>query len=551
MLSLLLASCLTCAPTDLPFCALRFGHQATDDAVWPELKLALEKSPKAFDEMWFSTGIAYPALSWHEAQAARCAKAAEDLRTLGIVPSVELQSTLGHVDAWIKDLDHTACTWTHWTGWDGAVCDFIACPRDKAFIAYIVRMAEIYAAIRPGSMWFDDDVRAPNRAPSKRSACEEFNFGCWCENCVKAFSAHEQRPFTRETLVAAAEKDEALRSRYYSHCIDALSNFVFQAASAAHRISPETRFGYQYGWSDAKIAEALYRASGHPVRVRPGCAQYWDTDPHAQLWKAYALDRISVDMRQKPYVEAACPEIETCPRTFFCRTPQGIINEAFVNLALGMDFLSMFIGSMAPECYEEMWFFSDRLFPRLAAAHDFLKDYRDLNGGTKAVGLKTDFGYAKLVPTRGLPIVPASGVALGKLPSVKEIPVRTMGSGAANDPTRIMEIMSGKAWREWVVKADQATGNKLPILFSEPVRFFAMPHCLPDGTLKTVAILNASNDRQDPLSVTVRGVPSSVTEAIWRMPEGPIVRLPLVRTNEVTTLILPRVGAWECGYLAF
>lgn len=535
---------------EVPFCALRFGHQATDEAVWPELYAALAKNRQAFDEMWFSTGIAFPSSAWHEAQSARCARAAEDLRKIGIVPSVELQTTVGHVDTWLGHLDHSAATWSHWTGWDGTVCGYIACPRDPQFVDYVVRMAEIYAAWKPGSMWFDDDVRTVNRAHTKNVANDSFGHGCWCDRCLREFSSREGKAWTRETLVAAAEKDEALRSRYYEHCVDALSNFVFKAASAAHRISPETRFGYQFGWFSAKIPAALHQAGGAPVRLRPGGGAYWDTDPHAQLGKAYYLDAISSEIRKEPWIEAACPEIESCPRTFFCRTPQGIVLEAFENLALGMDFLSMFVGSMAPHCHEEMWFWSDRLFPRLATAHGFLKDYRDLNRGTKPVGFKVDFVYAKLLGSRGLPIAPMSGVSLGALPSVDDIPVRTTGSVDSRDVTHVMEIMSGKAWREWAAKADAVSGQKLPIVFPEPVRLFAMPRCLPDGMLRSVALINCSNDRQDPLVVVLRGVPENASSAIWRPSEGDPVSLPVVCKDGVTSVTLPRIGAWECGYLA-
>ena len=84
--------------SDAPFAALRFGYRYTNPDKWPAMRKALEKNAGAFDEIWFSTGVSFPPLSWHEEHARQCAEAAADLRRMGIVPSIEIQTVIGHTD---------------------------------------------------------------------------------------------------------------------------------------------------------------------------------------------------------------------------------------------------------------------------------------------------------------------------------------------------------------------------------------------------------------------------------------------------------------------
>ena len=88
-------------------------------------------------------------------------------------------------------------------------------------------------------------------------------------------------------------------------------------------------------------------------------------------------------------------------------------------------------------------------------------------------------------------------------------------------------------------------------MFESAVRAFAMPRVRDDGSLATVAIVNASIDRQDPVTVRLRGVPSDAKTAIWRQPEAENLEIALVRDGADVRVRLPRIGAWACGYLSF
>ncbi len=541
------------AEGEVPFSALRFGFRCTQPDKWPSMRRALEQNSHAFDEVWFSTGVSFPKLDWHEEHARQCAAAAADLRRMGIVPSIEIQTIIGHSDSILAAGDTSGQDWGAMVSCEGRAARHLGCPRDPKLRTYFVRVAELHAAWQPGSMWVDDDLSYRNRAPI--SHWSKALAGCFCDKCLAGFVRREGRAWTREELAAAIRADVAVRARWDAYSLEGYADLTRAIAAAVHHLSPKTVFGYQYGGGlQSAIPKGLYTGSGLPVRLRPGSGAYWDTDPYEQIAKAYEMQAMVRGIRGADWLEAICPEIETCPRTFASRTPQGIILEAFENLALGMDFLSMFIADLRTD--ETAAFYGDTLFARLAAAHDFLKGYARANRGTKPVGFSVAGDQpAKLVACRGVPIAPADGISLGKLPDPMTIPVRSAGSdwmSASFAPeTRVMQIVSSTGLMNYYQQCDAASGGKLPIRFAQPVRAFVVPRVHPDGTFATVGIINASIDRQDPVGVRLRGVPEGHTVAYWYTPEAGRVPLALVRQGNETCLLLPRLGAWECGYLQF
>ena len=552
--SFLFACALFPAAAEVPFCALRFGYRFTQPDKWPEMRAALEKNRQAFDEVWFSTGVSFPSLAWHEEHARQCAKAADDLRKLGIIPSIELQTIIGHTDDIVGSGDCSGQDWGTMVSADGLAAKHVSCPRDPKLIAYFVRVSELHAAWKPGSVWVDDDMsyrnRAPVRKPGNRLA------GCFCDTCIAGFSRAEGKTWERAALAQAIRSDAAMRKRWDDYSCAGMGELTRAIAAAVHRISPQTVMGYQYGSQlQPAIPRGLYDGSGHPVRLRPGALAYWDTDPYDQLDKAYLLQTKLHGVHGEKWIEACCPEIESCPRTFACRTAQGIILEAFENLALGMDFLSMFVADARTD--ETAEFYADGLFPRLAEAHAFLQGYHAANGGTHPCGFSVpNWRPAKLVACRGVPIVGATGRSLGPLPDIASISVRMGGSGEVNvhSPsyqTRVMQLVSSTGLTNFCARCDRAAGGKMPIVFESAVRAFAMPRVHDDWSLATVAIVNASIDRQGPVTVCLRGVPADAKAAVWHQPEADDVEIALVRDGADARVRLPRIGAWECGYLSF
>ena len=157
--------------------------------------------------------------------------------------------------------------------------------------------------------------------------------------------------------------------------------------------------------------------------------------------------------------------------------------------------------------------------------------------------------------TRRFPVVGACGRSLGTLPPVASIKVRTSGSsGATSGPayeTRVMQIASSTGLQDFAARADAASGGRLPVLFDEATFAFVMPRVKDDLTLVSIAFVNCSIDRQDPVGVRLRGVPAMANVAVWHLPESGPVQLPLAREESVVRVTIPRIGAWGCGYLTF
>ena len=537
-----------------PLCALRFGYRYTQPDKWPEMRAALEKSRPAFDDIWFSTGVSFPSLAWHEEHARQCAAAAADLRRMGIVPSIEIQTVIGHSDKILGAGDCSGQDWGTMVSADGLPAEHLSCPGDPRLIAYFVRVTELHAKWKPGSVWVDDDLSYRNRAPVKDP--ENVLPGCFCDRCLSGFSAKDGKAWRRDELVRAIRGDASVRSRWDAYSCGVMGELTRAIAAAVHRVSPETVMGYQYGGTlQPAIPRGLFDGSGIPVRLRPGAGAYYDTNPHEQLDKAYKLQRMLRDARGFDWVGACCPEIESCPRTFACRTAHGIVLEAFENLALGMDFVSMFVADARTD--ETTDFYSETLFPRLAAAHGFLEGYRSANAGTSPCGLSVADGVpAWLVACRGVPIVGETGRSLGPLPDVASISVRTAGSGDMDTDspayqTRVMQIVSSTGLTNYYARCDRAAGGRLPAVFEKAVMSFAMPRVRADGTLATLALVNASIDRQDPVDVRLRGVPPTAATALWHQPGADAVKVEIRRTDGAVRVRIPCMGAWECGYLSF
>ncbi|MBR0057633.1 MAG: hypothetical protein IJP66_09915, partial [Kiritimatiellae bacterium] len=399
---------------------LRAPHTA-NDAQWAATFRALSENRRACDEVWFSTGISFPAMDWHREHAARLAKYAGDLRRAGIAPSLQFQATLGHGDAFAGPPEMMAGrTWGGFTGPSGVECKACNCPRQPEFLAYVREVARLYAAaIRPAWLWIDDDLRVNNHRPA--AGWDEI--GCWCETCRKAFLENEDGLEGLDALAALENPgaSPALRAAWKRFSFESIANVARAIAEETFAVSPETRFGYQHGpWPDDSqlaVFRALREAGGgRPVGSRPGGSHYYDLDPSMPVKKAHLSARQRRILGDPPWIDTWLPEIETFPRAFASRTARGILLEAIASLAYGMNGLSALILDTRAETDE--WY-SENLLAPLAAEREILERYRDACSDTVPAGLAVPpdlpldgvYSYA----LAGVPIVPGPGRTLGAM----------------------------------------------------------------------------------------------------------------------------------------
>ena len=75
---------------------LRIGHE--NPAVWNRLFEELKKYRDCCDEIWFSTGVGIPDITEHRHLSSLMAEHAKNLRSIGIIPGLQIQATIGHGD---------------------------------------------------------------------------------------------------------------------------------------------------------------------------------------------------------------------------------------------------------------------------------------------------------------------------------------------------------------------------------------------------------------------------------------------------------------------
>ena len=537
-----LAACALAAHGDGSLMLMRLGsgHTASDEQ-WAKTFSNLKEYRGACDEVWFSTGCGFPSIEWHREHAKRMARYAEQCRAAGIVPSLQVQSTIGHSDA--VRVKNSVMSWRGFTGRGGEACRECSCPRNEKFIEYFREVSRAYAAFRPAWVWIDDDLRIMGHAPaSPWSKMVEGWIGCWCPDCIAAFNAETGGAWTRETLDAAMSKDAALYDRWEKFSFAGVANVARAIAEEFHAISPDSRLAYQHGAyrNDAQLAifQALHEATGLPVGSRPGGGAYYDIDPYGPAFKGFLSARQRKCLGDPGFIEVWCPEVETYPRTFAGRTAQGILVESFMSLACGMNAVSMLIMSPASETDE--WYGRNLLKP-ISDERPFFDAYVAACAGTVPSGFAdntdgNDREFSKLsdLSMAGVPVLPGPGMAYGEARAddiAKSVPTMTTA-----------DILSLRR------KLDERAGGTAPVLVETPSLGYVVPRVAADGALRTVAFLNTRIDSQGPLKVRLRRVPAGAA-AVWHEMRGRTIGVGLARDGADAIAEVPVLSAWNCGWL--
>ncbi len=402
-----------------PILMLRFRIGQESGEIWERTLEQLKRFPNCCDEVWFSTGLGVAPLSTHKRLSETMGRNAAELRKLGIVPSLQFQSTIGHGDGINASRDNSGLQWGTYVGKHGEKCKYINCPRQPGFIRYLEEMAHLYGAWHPGSVWVDDDLRLNNHSPAMDPG------GCYCADCLKAFSEREGKEYTREELVSACEQDLELEKRWLLFGQESLKMDAEAIARGFKEISPETRLGLQHNSLPDRFAlfQTFSEISGKRCGSRPGGGAYSDHDPYLFMDKAFEMAYMKREQPGYDVLDQVCAEIEDCPRVFSSKTPQGLRIETLFYMATGMDSISYFI--MDPLLETPEWYGKELLAPLAAEAvayHDFAKH----NEGTEpgGVGFTGRYYYVGPLafPLIGVPVAVYSPNACCKMLRAEVVP---------------------------------------------------------------------------------------------------------------------------------
>ena len=513
---------------------LESDHTSSDEA-WSRTFAMLREVPDLCDEIWFGTGFGMPRLETHRANAERIRRAMEDVRGLGWQAGLQIQATIGHGGPFTEGKDYSGRDWTGWTGSTGVEDKFCNCPRDPRFLEYIRQMSRIYAALRPSSVWIDDDLRIGNHDPATRGSLD----GCWCDRCVADFNAEIGGKWTRKALDAAARKDVRLRTAYEDFAIRSVAAVARIIGEEFHAASPETMLALQHSAHTKRTVEAiigvLYEVGGRPVGYRPGAGAYYDVNPNDQILKSLSSAQCKRDFVHLEQVGLWTCEIACFPRTYGTKSAQTIIMEGFTGLVYGMDAASALVLNYGKE--SEELYLRTRLRP-MAEAASVLRAYAKSCEGTTAVGFTGNSGCERLYrfAQTGVPVLMGVGKSCGRI-SDKEI-------GFDRCRTTSAEVQNLRDTLD-------ARSDGAPVVLESPFVGMMLPRVAADGTLRNVALLNLRLDAQGPLCLRLRGVPSGVNQAVWREIRSEPKTLSVSRDGGICHVEVPSLGAWNGGFLEF
>ena len=108
---------------DRPLMMLRFRIGQESGEIWKRTFAQLKKYSDCCDEVWFSTGLSVVPLDTHRKLSAAMAENAKQLRRIGIIPSLQFQSTIGHSDSISAPYDNSGKTWGGYVGRFGKQCN--------------------------------------------------------------------------------------------------------------------------------------------------------------------------------------------------------------------------------------------------------------------------------------------------------------------------------------------------------------------------------------------------------------------------------------------
>lgn len=304
---------------------------------------AVKKHPGCCDEVWLTTPYGYPPFGVHEKNAAKLAAVAEKLRKAGIRVSLQVANTVGH-GQYISSRDCSGLVYDGspvkgLVGHDGTEAKYCFCWNDPGFRDYLRRELKLYAAaVRPHTVWIDDDLRTVNHSP--------VSLGCFCPDCVDSFNAENGFSFTREQLCGEINNgDGSVREKWIGFVRAGLASFAFDICGAIHEASPETypalQNGANGGYSGTGLGfifEAMERAAGKKPKFRPGGGAYHDTNPNEMLVKMEAI--CWQKKLAEGFVDEIRPEIEALPDVCYGKTPAGFCMETSLYLAAGADAMS-------------------------------------------------------------------------------------------------------------------------------------------------------------------------------------------------------------------
>ena len=292
--------------------------------------------PGAVDELAFFTSETHPPLPLDEMQrrAERLAKLLPRVRRQGMAAGINVLATMGHHE---ENLDHSIqVPWQHVRDPFGKECLGSYCPSQPELLEYAKNIYTAMAQAGPDFLWIDDDVRLRGHKP--------VDFTCFCDLCLREFSAETGIAFTRDRLRAAFDAGSLaerlhLRRQWLEHNRKVIDRLFQTIEAAVHRVKPGLALGFMTGdrfyegYDFARWAKTLAGPANAPVRWRPGGGFYSDEALLGLVDKANAIGRQTAAL--PPQVRIVESELENFPYQRLRKSARTTVLEAGAHMAAG------------------------------------------------------------------------------------------------------------------------------------------------------------------------------------------------------------------------
>lgn len=177
--------------------------------------------------------------------------------------------------------------WTAMVDPSGRAATAQACPLCPAWQRYLIESYARYAAIKPHTVWVEDDFRLHNHAPLQWG-------GCFCDRHVKMFAAKIGRSVRRAEFVKRMlqpGEPHPWRKIWLDLHRNVWNDLAKRIGDAVVKVSPRTRIGLMSSVPAVHCAEGrdwhtLLRnlSGGNAVISRPHLPSYTEEPPGRYLW---------------------------------------------------------------------------------------------------------------------------------------------------------------------------------------------------------------------------------------------------------------------------